>query len=481
VGGFTEGRGSRPHFGALLLGVWNADALTYVGHTGTGFSERELERLARMLRPLETAACPFAIRPRANERPHWTRPDVVVSVGFTEWTDDGVFRHPKYLGVRDDVDPRSVRREAASPPPLPRAEAGLNRDRDRRSRAPAPATRARGTRERPVEIWPRATGATERIIRQLAEIEAAGGEGVVDLPGEVALPVAHLDKVFWPSSGLTKGALMRYYAWAAPYILSAVQDRALVMRRFPDGVRGKAFYQQRAPEDVPRGVRVETLPVDQEVPSRLIGGALATLLFTTHIGAISQDPWFSRVGSLDDADHVVLDLDPMPGVAFSTVVDVARWIHDELERIGTPSVPKTSGAQGLHVYIPLPPHTSYEAGRLFCEIVATMVAGRHPRVATVERAVDSRGRRVYIDYLQNMRGKTLATAYSARATDDAGVSAPLAWKEVHAGVDRGDFALRSMPERVRAVGDLWKTLRTAPGADLGAILRVPPRRRRARR
>jgi bifunctional non-homologous end joining protein LigD len=316
------------------------------------------------------------------------------------------------------------------------------------------------------------------VIEQLANIEELGGEGVVHLPGDVTLPVGHLDKVFWPSLGITKGALMRYYAWAAPCILPAVEDRALIMRRFPDGIRGKAFYQQRAPEEVPAGVRVETLPVDREVPSRLIGGSLATLLFMTHIGAISQDPWFSRVGSLDDADHVVLDLDPMPGVAFSTVVEVARWIHEELERVSTASVPKTSGAQGLHIYIPLPPHTSYEAGRLFCEIVATLVANRHPRVATVERAVDARGRRVYVDYLQNMRGKTLATAYSARATDDAGVSAPLTWNEVHAGVDRGDFTLRTMPDRVRAVGDLWKALRTSPGADLGAILRAPPGRRR---
>ena len=459
VGGFTDGRGSRAHFGALLLGVWDGGALTYVGHTGTGFSGRELERLARILRPLETSTCPFALRPRTNERPHWTRPEVVVSVGFSEWTDDGVFRHPKYLGLRDDVDPASVRRE---PPSLPTAS--------------RPATL--GTRRASVKPWPRAAGATRRVIEQLAEIEERGGEGVVHLPGDVALPVGHLDKVFWPSSGITKGALMRYYAWAAAYLLPAVEDRALIMRRFPDGVRGKAFYQQRAPEEVPAGVRVETLPVDREVPSRLIGGSLATLLFMTHIGAISQDPWFSRVGSLDDADHVVLDLDPMPGVAFSTVVDVARWIHDELERIGTPSVPKTSGAQGLHIYIPLPPHSSYEAGRLFCEIVATLVANRHPRVATVERAVDARGRRVYIDYLQNVRGKTLATAYSARAADDAGVSAPLAWREVHAGVDRADFTLRTMPDRVRAVGDLWKALRTAPGADLGAILRTAGRRRR---
>ena len=459
VGGWTDSRTTDRPFGALLLGYYEDGGLKYAGHTGSGFNQRELERVMRLLKPLETSAPPFTTRPRTNERPHWTRPEVVVSVGFTEWTDDGVFRHPKYLGVRDDVDLRTVRREPFTPPAVTP------------SRAPAGGSARAGAR---VEPWPRAGGATRRIIERLAEIEARGGEGVIELPGEAAaLSVGHLDKVFWPASGITKGALMRYYAWAAPYILPAVADRALIMRRFPEGIRGKAFYQQRAPHDAPPGIRVETLPVDREVPSRLIGGSLATLLFMTQVAAISQDPWFSRVRSLDDADHVVLDLDPMPGVPFASVVDVARWIHDELERVGTPSVPKTSGAQGLHVYIPLPPHTSYEAGRLFCELVATLVADRHPAVATTERAVDARGRRVYVDYLQNMRGKTLATAYSARATDDAGVSAPLTWAEVHAGVVRRDFTLRTMPDRLRAVGDLWKALRESPGADLAAILRAP--------
>jgi bifunctional non-homologous end joining protein LigD len=473
VGGFTEGRGSRPHFGALIVGVWAGGALDYVGHTGTGFSERELARLAARLRPLETAQCPFAVRPPTNERPHWVRPELVVQIGFTEWTSDGKMRHPKYLGLRDDVDPRGVRRESSAPARRSK-RAGSGHEGDGSGRS-APRTKA-------LEPWPRASGAAGRLIETLTELEARGGAGTVDVAGEGRLEVSHLDKVFWPSSGLTKGALMRYYTWAAPLILPAVADRPLIMRRFPDGVRGKAFYQQRAPADAPTGVRVETLPVDTEVPSRLIGGTLTTLLYMVQIAAISQDPWFSRVGSLDEADHVVLDLDPMPGVPFATVVDVARFIHDELERVGTPSVPKTSGASGLHVYIPLPPGTSYEAGRLFCEIVATVVAGRHPRVATVERSVDARGRRVYVDYLQNMRGKTLATAYSVRATDFAGVSAPLSWRDVHAGVDRHDFTLLTMPERVRAVGDLWKALRQSRGADLGAILRAGEQqeRRRAR-
>lgn len=319
---------------------------------------------------------------------------------------------------------------------------------------------------------------------RLVEIEACGGAGVVALPDGVRLEVGNVDKVFWPAAGITKGELMRYYVWASPYILPALADRPLVMRRFPNGVDGRAFYQQRAPEAAPPGVRIERLADDSEVPSRLIGGSLASLLHMTQMAVISQDPWLSRVPSLDFPDHVALDLDPMPGVPFATVLDVARWVHDELERLGTPAMPKTSGAEGLHVYIPLPPGTDFEAGRLFCEIIATIVADKHPRVATVERAVNARGRTVYLDYLQNIRGKTLASAYSARATPLAGASTPLTWDEVHAGVDRRDFTLRTLPERVRSAGDLWTRLRRSPGADLRAVLNIraaPSRPRRPRR
>jgi bifunctional non-homologous end joining protein LigD len=315
---------------------------------------------------------------------------------------------------------------------------------------------------------------------RLEQIEARGGDGVVALPDGGQLEVGNLDKVFWPAAGITKGELMRYYVWASPYILPALMDRPLVMRRFPNGVDGRAFYQQRAPQAAPAGVRIERLAGDAEVPTRLVGGALATLLHMAQMAVISQDPWLSRVPSLDFADHVALDLDPMPGVPFATVLDVARWVHDELERLGTPSMPKTSGADGVHIYIPLPPETEFEAGRLFCEIIATIVADKHSRVATVERAVNARGRTVYIDYLQNIRGKTLATAYSARATPGAGVSAPLTWPEVHAGVDRRNFTVRTLPDRVRAAGDIWARLRRSPGADLRAALDIGAGRSRSR-
>ncbi len=448
VGGFTDPRGSRPHFGALLLGVPTDGGLEYVGHTGTGLDDRELARLHGIMKPRETATCPFRVRPRTNERPHWitTDPPVVVAVRFTELTDDQRLRAPVYLGRRDPGAPRG--RRPAGRPDAPRASA---------PRLGPPAGLSADLR---------------RSWERLAEIEDGEGAGTVTVDGHHRLDVSHLGKVWWPDLGITKGDVMRYYVTVSPYILPAVADRPLIMKRYPNGVRAKSFYQQRAPADVPRGVRTAVLPSDRVVPSRLIGGALTTLLFMTQIAAISQDPWFSRVRTPDFADHVAFDLDPMPAVSFAQVRDVARWIHEELERLSVPAVPKTSGSEGLHIYVPLPPRTTYDTGRIFCEMVAAVVAQKHPRQATVERAVHARGRRVYIDCLQNLRGKSLATAYSARASSYAGVSAPLTWSEVDDGVDRGDFTLRTMPGRVRAVGDLWRPLRESPGVDLARVLRL---------
>ena len=191
------------------------------------------------------------------------------------------------------------------------------------------------------------------------------------------------------------------------------------------------------------------------------------------IAAISQDPWFSRVQSPFDADHVAIDLDPTEHATFGGVRDVARWVRDELAALGIPGFPKTSGSRGLHIYIPLPPHTSYESGQLLCQIVATIVASRHPKVATVERMVKRRPRgTVYIDYLQNILGKTLATAYSARASDYAGVSTPLEWKEIDESLDPRAFTIRTAPARFREAGDVWEGLRTNPPADLQAVLKT---------
>lgn len=477
IGGWTEPRQSRSHFGALLLGVYEQDRLQYIGHTGTGFTEAELARLSKLLRKLERPTAPFAKPPKTNERPHWVEPKLVAEVKFTEWTADGKLRHPVYLGLRDDIDPRKVRREP-TPTLHPSAIRGEHRQTVIAARAPegklSDNTPARAKHPTPkVQHKPtpyRLTKDLDELVEQIRALEAGRGGGLLTLPSGGRLEVGHLKKVFWPGLDITKGELMRYYVRASPVLLPAVEDRALVMRRFPNGINGKAFYQQRAPAKVPPGVRVEVVPGDEEVPSRLVGGSLITLLYMTQLAVISQDPWFSRVQSPEIADYVALDLDPMPGVVWSQVLDVARWSHEELERLGVPSFPKTSGASGLHIYIPLRPGTPYEPGRIFCQMIATLVAHKHPDVATVERSVHRRGRRIYMDYLQNIQGKTIATAYSARASEYAGVSMPVTWQEVEDGIRPQEFTIRTAVARLHSVGDLWAAFRSSPGVDLHHVL-----------
>jgi bifunctional non-homologous end joining protein LigD len=439
VGGWTEPRQTRQYFGALLLGVQEGGRLKYVGHTGTGFDHEELARLSALLKKRESKTSPFSERVKTNEPAHWVRPDLVAQIRFTEWTADDKLRHPVYLGLRDDKSASEVVRE--EPAKNPTLDRGL-----------------------------------QAVIDRLRELEAARKDGELVLPNGDRVGVTNLAKLFFPKLKITKGDLLRFYVEVSPYLLPAVEDRPLVMKRFPNGIAGKAFYQQRSREErPPKGVRIEVLdagePIDEPNAKRLVGGSLTTLVYMAQIAAISQDPWFSRVQSPFDADYTAIDLDPTAGATFDKVLDVARWVRDELASLGVSAFPKTSGSSGMHIYIPLKPHTSYESGMLFCQIVATLVATRHPKVATVERMVARRPRgTIYIDFLQNILGKTLATAYSARASEYAGVSTPLTWKEVDAGVDPREFTIRTAPARFRKVGDLWKGLRESHPADLESVL-----------
>lgn len=493
IGGWTEPRQARTYFGALLLGVYEPSddhhrrgregsgassavgELIYVGHVGTGFNERELTRLMTLLGPLEIRECPFRERPPSNERPHWVKPELVAQVKFTEWTADGRLRHPVYLGLRDDKKAADVRREEKK-----------RFHETTKVRLKADTTTVADARN--VADTTRITKAVSKddinnVVAQFRAFEDARRDGTIELPGGGRLAVTNLNKIFWPKQKITKGELLRYYAEVSPFILPAVADRPLVMKRYPNGITGNPFYQHRA-ADPPPGVRAELVATGpaSRVPGsqhakrpQLVGGNLITLLYMTQLAAISQDPWFSRVQSPEFVDHVALDLDPMPGVPFSGVLEVAQWIRDELQTIGAAGFPKTSGADGLHVYIPMPPETPYEAGLIFCQIVATVIANKHPKQATVERAVRARGQRVYIDYLQNILGKTLATAYSARPSDYAGVSTPLTWNELEEGVRREDFTVRSAPARFRRTGDLWAALRKAKGVDLSRVTRYAKR------
>lgn len=453
VGGWTEPRLSRQNFGALLVGYYEGDELRWAGSVGTGFDDAELDRVARLLRAREIPKSPFADQFKTPERPHWVKPDMVAEVRFTEWTSDGLLRQPVYLGTRTDKKAVEVVRED-----VPKADV----------KAQGPRPKVQGSHSDDLSS----------LLDVLTTLEKSKKDGDLSLPNGDTLRVTNLSKVFWPKLGITKGELIRYYVQVAPLILACVDDRPLVMKRFPNGVTGPAFYQQRHPEKTPPGVRREVLPediepIDEEGPrDRLIGGSLTTLLYMTQLAAISQDPWFSRVADPLSQDHTAIDLDPGEGATFKQVLDVARWVKDELDRYGIPAVPKTSGSRGLHIYIRLPPHTSYETGQLLAQMIATTVANAHPKVATVERWVKRRPRgTVYVDYLQNILGKTLATAYSARATDYAGVSTPLTWAEVARGVDPTDFTVRTAPARFKKVGDLWEPVLTGKPVNLKKLLK----------
>jgi bifunctional non-homologous end joining protein LigD len=462
IGGWTEPRQTRQYFGALLLGVHENGELKFAGNTGTGFDQKELARLAKLLKARATKTSPFSETIKTREPAHWVRPDLVAQIRFTEWTADGKLRHPVYLGLRDDKGAGDVVREGADSAKGAKGAKGAGAKG---------AKGAKGAGAKGVDL------ALQGVIEQLRALEDARKDGELSLPNGDRLKVTNLAKLFWSKLKVTKGDLLRYYVEVSPYILPCVEDRPLVMKRFPNGVDGKAFYQQRSREErPPSGVRIETLegsldPIGEPDAKRLIGGSLTTLLYMTQMAAISQDPWFSRVQSPEDMDNCAIDLDPTDDATFDKVLDVARWVRDELASLGVTGFPKTSGASGLHIYIPLPPHTSYESGQLFCQIVATVVASRHPKVATVERMVKRRPRgTVYVDFLQNILGKTLATAYSARASDYVGVSTPLRWKEVDGRVDPRDFTIRTAPARFRDAGDLWKDgLTAAPPADLESV------------
>lgn len=295
------------------------------------------------------------------------------------------------------------------------------------------------------------------LIERLTEIEESGGAGRLEISSDTAVGLTNLGKIFFPKKMLTKGDLMRYYVTVAPFLLPAIANRPLVLKRFPNGVEGEAFFQQNASDTTPEGVKIAMIETQGgSANRRIIGGDLPTLLYTIQLGAISVDPWHSRLQSLDHADYTIVDLDPGPRATFRRVVEVARLVREVMDGLDLHGALKTSGSRGLHIYLPLAPGTPNEAATLTAQIIATRVAETHPKVATVERSVKARSATaVYVDYLQNIVGKTVAGAYSARANPNAMVSTPLLWDELDNDLDPRDFTIETAPVRIAAVGDIW--------------------------
>ncbi|HET8538592.1 MAG TPA: DNA ligase D [Anaeromyxobacter sp.] len=400
VVGFTRPRGGRARFGALLLAAREGDGWAFAGSVGSGFTDRQIEDLHARLAPRARATPPCTgpvPRGRGNT---WVEPEVVVAVRYTEWTAEGLLRHPVFVRVRDDARPEETSRE-----PGPRA----------REAPPPVATRAPAPRAPPAR----------------------------------AFDVTNADKVWFPPDGITKGEIVAYYRAIAPSMLPFLEDRPLVLTRYPDGIDGKSFFQKDAPEWRPEWIRTVRIPNDdgRDLDHFLVDDAEG-LAWLANLGTIPIHVWASRAPELERPDWCVVDLDPKEA-PFAHVVELARALHDLCDELGLPSYPKTTGQKGLHVLVPLGGKLDHAQARTLGELLARALEADHPAIATTARAIGDRGGRVYLDYLQNGRGKTIAAPYTVRPRPGAPVSTPLRWSEVGARLDPAAFTIRNVPARAR--------------------------------
>lgn len=318
----------------------------------------------------------------------------------------------------------------------------------------------KGTHEKVKKQDARAKDVSGKVVSASSAFKAKKLSGDIFVKvGKDALALTNLDKVYWPDEGYTKGDLIKYYYGVSKYILPYLKDRPLIMKRYPAGIKGHFFHQHDV-DEAPRFVRTVALEAeeDRHVVDYVVGDNLQTLLYMANLGAIERHPWHSRTRNLERPDWFVFDLDPGEGVEFTTICEVALQVRDVLDGLGLKSYPKTSGSRGIHVYVPVKPVYDYETIAAFAERVAERVAEENPQAATTERSLRKRKRgQIYMDHMQNARGKSVVAPYSVRPKDGASVSAPLEWKEIErCGFTPRDFTIKNILRRIEKKGDLFK-------------------------
>jgi bifunctional non-homologous end joining protein LigD len=409
IAGYTKGKGRREwSFGSLVLGAYEADGtLRWAGNVGTGFDDDEIEKLLGKLRPLERKDSPF---PQPPKMPRvrkgevvWVEPKLVAEVSFAEWTHDGRLRAPVYQGLRTDKDASEVHRELPT--------------------TPIPDTIQKG----------------KRVLR-----------------------LSNLDKPFWPVEGITKGDLLAYYRDVASVVVPHIRDRPFTMKRYPDGWQGKFFFQKDKPAGMPDWIPTLNIEVStrerprqrRRIDAPLVNDELS-LLWMVNMACIDLNTWYSRVDKLDRPDFVLFDLDPSPDVGFKETVQVALLVKEALDALRLESFCKTSGADGIHVLVPVERRSTYDDTRQFAEIIAGALAATHRGLVTTEWSKSKR-RGVLIDANQNGEGKTIASVYSVRPKEGAPVSTPLRWEEVNESLDPAEFTMDVVRQRVAEHGDLFE-------------------------
>lgn len=275
--------------------------------------------------------------------------------------------------------------------------------------------------------------------------------------GKTEFTVTNLDKVYWPDEGYTKGDMIKYYYEIANYMLPYLKNRPESMNRFPNGIKGPSFYQKNVGDKLPKWLKTEKLysESNDEYIHYLICNDKATLVYMANLGCIEINPWCSTIKFLDKPDYLVIDLDP-EDISFDKVIETARAVKEVLDKAKCEGYCKTSGATGLHIYVPLNHKYDYEIAREFAKVIASHVHDMIPGFTSMERSPKNRQKKVYLDYLQNSRGQTLAAPYSLRPKPGATVSAPLEWKELKTKFTPQDFTIKTIQKRLKKKGDLFK-------------------------
>jgi bifunctional non-homologous end joining protein LigD len=349
-----------------------------------------------------------------------------------------------------------------------------------------PEAEVQNTAKAPREGPPDAPGKPRKAKQSQAPSKRGSGKPAAKAtPADVQLPatkakLTHLDKVYWPETGTTKGQLLAYYAAVAEWMLPFLKNRPLSLNRYPNGIEGHSFFQKDVDFKVPAFVKTADIYSESNAQDLtwLVANNRDTLLYVANLGSIEINPWNSRLGKLDRPDYTVVDLDPDTN-SFEEVVALAQLTRKVLDRFGVEGYCKTSGKTGLHVYIPLGAKYTYEQAKDFTHVLARLLHAQSPANTSLERLPAKRKGRVYLDYLQNRTGQTLAAPYSVRPVPGAPVSTPLKWSEVKQGLDPARFTMFNTLQRLEKVGDLWAPV-LGPGIDLRAVLEaVPPAGSRA--
>ncbi|MEJ7692490.1 DNA ligase D [Daejeonella sp.] len=453
IAGYTKNEDTTKAFSSLLLGVYEGGKLQYAGKVGTGFSVSKQKEMLRQFKPLITDKSPFSSEPDYNKpsrfRPNppktkatWLKPELVCEVAFTEVTSDGVFRHPSFQGMRSDKKAEDVVREIAQP-----TNAIIEEEPEsvhQRAVSP-PKNKTKKTLLNPKD---------ETQVRKICRHD---------------LKFTSLSKIYWPEDGVTKRDMFNFYYQISEFILPYLKDRPQSLNRFPGGIHGQSFYQKDVKGKAPDWVK--TFPYvngEGEHKEYLVGADEATLLWMASLGCIEMNPWFSRVQSPDEPDYCVIDLDPDKNT-FDQVIEAAQEVKKVCDAIDVPCFCKTSGSTGIHIYIPLAAKYSYDQSQMFARIIVNIVHKQLPGYTSLERMIAKRNGKMYLDFLQNRPGATIAGPYSLRPKPGATVSMPLHWDEVKPGLTMKHFTIFNSMDRLKVEGDLFKGV-LGKGIDLEKVI-----------